>query len=85
MCPTHHKTQAAVKAYPSGGKTSKTKLCVRWYHECKAPIYGYVTQSVMLINVAMSQRGGHAVARLVEATSRKVAVSIPDGVVGIFY
>ena len=38
-----------------------------------------------LTNVAMSQRGGHAVAQLVEATRRKVAVSIPDGVVGIFY
>jgi hypothetical protein len=39
----------------------------------------------MLINVAMSQRGGHAVARLVEATNQKVAGSIPDSVDGIFY
>ena len=39
----------------------------------------------MLINVAMSQRGGQVIARLVEVTSRKVAVSIPDGYVGIFY
>jgi hypothetical protein len=29
-------------------------------------------------------RWGHAVAQLVEAASRKVAVSIIDGVVGIF-
>ena len=28
---------------------------------------------------------GHAVEQLVEATSRKVAGSIPDGVTGIFY
>ena len=28
---------------------------------------------------------GHAVAQLVEATSQKVAGSIPDGVIGIFY
>ena len=29
--------------------------------------------------------GGHAVAQLVEATSRKVAGSIPDGVTGFFH
>jgi len=28
---------------------------------------------------------GHVVTQLVEATSRKVAGSIPDGVIGIFY
>ena len=34
------------------------------------------------------KRSGHAVAQLVEAlhyTSRQVAGSIPDGVIGIFY
>jgi len=39
----------------------------------------------MLINMVMSQHGGHAVARMVEATNRKVAGSIPRYVIGIFH
>jgi len=63
----------------------KTKLCARWYQQCKTSIDGHVTPSVMLIKVAMSQQGGHDVAQLVEATNRKVAGLIRDGVLRIFY
>jgi hypothetical protein len=39
----------------------------------------------LLYLLALAQRLGHAVAKLVEATSRKVTGSIPDGVIAIFH
>jgi len=41
------------------------------------------TNTLNCVNV--QELAGHAVAHLVEATSRKVAGSIPDGVIGIFH
>jgi hypothetical protein len=38
-----------------------------------------------IFNLDTRGEGGAAVARLVEATNRQVAGSIPDGVIGIFH
>ena len=40
---------------------------------------------ICLIASVLTVGGGHAVAQVVGATSRKVAVPIPDGVIGIFH
>ena len=47
---------------------------------CFPPVYIYI-----YIYIYTYVYTGHAVAQLVEATSRKVAGSIPDGVIGIFH